>query len=212
MRRKLPRSSVALAMAAVMVGVGTTVALRGRLTELEARAEAAGDLRPAVVAAADLSRGAPIEGGDVRVAQVPEGLLPTGALTGAAEWIGATPTSDVAEGEILTETRLAHAGPVAALVPDGFRALAVTVALPTGLLAPGDRVDVLAVAPGRPFAEALALGVEVLTVGQGVVAEGQVATVVLLVTPQQAAELAAGRAGADLTLTVLPPGEAPMSG
>lgn len=212
MRRKLPRSSVALALAAVVVGVGTTAALRGRLTELEARAEAAGDLRPAVVAASDLSKGARVEATDVRPTPLPEGLIPSGALVDAAEAIGATLTGEVTEGEILTRARLGSAGPVAALVPQGFRAVAVTVALAPGLLAPGDRVDVLAVAPGRPFAETLAAGVEVLMVREAAVAEASVATVVLLVTPDQAAGLAAGRAIAELTLAVAPAGEVSMSG
>lgn len=212
MRRKLPRSSVALALVAVVVGVGTTAALRGRLAELEARAEAAGDLRPAVVAATGLSRGALIGATDVRVTEVPAGLMPSGALTETAEAVGATLTGDVAEGELLTSAALARAGPVAALVPDGFRAITVTVALAPGLLMPGDRVDVLAVAPGKPFAETLAAGVEVLVVREAAVADTSVATVVLLVTPDQAAGLAAGRAVAELTLAVAPAGEAPMSG
>lgn len=216
MRRKLPRSSVALALAALVVGVGTTAALRDRLAELEARADAAGELGPAVAAATDLSRGARIGVTDVRAIHVPAGLIPSGALSEAADAVGATLSGDVTEGEILTEARLARAGPVAALVPGGFRALAVTVALAPGLLAPGDRVDVLAVAPGRPFAEALAVGVEVLMVREAALAESSVATVVLLVTPDQAAELAAGRAVAELTLAVAPAEavaeEVPMSG
>lgn len=212
MRRKLPRSSIALAGVAVVVGVGTTAALRGQLAELEARASAAGDLRPAVVAVAHLPRGSRIEATGIRTAEVPAALLPAGALTAAPQAVGATLTSDVAEGEILTEARLARAGPVAALVPKGFRAISVTVAMAPGLLAPGDRVDVLAVAPGRPFAETLAEGVEVLAVREAAVAEASVATVLLLVTPEQAASLAAGRAGAELTLTVLPAGEVTVSG
>jgi len=212
MRRKLPRSSVALALAAVVVGVGTTVALQARLSELEAGAEAAGDLRSAVVAATDLARGARIGATDVRIERVPAELIPSGTLTEMASAVGATPTGEIAEGEILTSARLARAGPVAALVPPGLRAVAVTVALPPGLLAPGDRVDVLAVAAGRPFAETLAAGVEVLMVREAAVAETSVATVVLLVTPDQAAGLAAGRAIAELTLAVAPAEEAPVSG
>ncbi|HEX6263204.1 MAG TPA: Flp pilus assembly protein CpaB [Actinomycetota bacterium] len=212
MRRKLPRSSVALALAAVVVGVGTTVALRGRLAALEARADAAGDLRPAVVAAVDVTRGARIEPGHVETVEMPAALLPSTALTSERQAIGATLAGDVAEGEVLTETRVARAGPIAALVPEGFRAMGVTVAIAPGLLAPGDRVDVLAVAPGRPFAETLASGVEVLAVRETSPAEASVATVVLLVTPGQASQLAAGRAGAELALTVLPAGEVTLSG
>lgn len=210
MRRKLPRSSVALALAAVVVGVGTTAALRGRLADLEARAAAAGELRPALVAATALARGAAIDATDFRPARVPEELLPVGALTQVPA--GATLTADVTEGEILTSAGLARAGPVAALVPDGLRAVPVTVALDPGLVAPGDRVDVLAVAAGRPFAETLAAGVEVLLVREAAVAEASVSTLVLLVTPDQAAAVAAGRSVAELTVAVGPPGEAPMSG
>ena len=127
----------------------------------------------------------------------------------------------------MTETRLARvrAGPVASLVPQGLRAFAVPTSLPAGLVAPGDRVDVLATFnTGQPHTEIVVSGVEVLLVlGSG--SNGQSGTsgssrglgpdpaeagtsgantVVLLVSPDQQERLAFARAFANLEVTIAP--------
>ena len=94
--------------------------------------------------------------------------------------------------------------------------------MPRGSVRPRDRVDLLATfAGGRPHTETVATGVEVLTVlGSGTpeaapglgdaapstaTATGQ--TLVLLVTPDQAEQLAYARAFADLSISVEGPHE-----
>jgi Flp pilus assembly protein CpaB len=140
---------------------------------------------------------------------------------------GRTLIAPLAEGEPLTRTRLAprRAGPVAALVPRGFRALSVASSLPRGSVRRGDRVDLLATfAGGRPHTETVATGLQVLTVlspdpqsaqaGLGDTAPvadsagtGTDEALVLLVTPDQAEEVAYAKAFADLTVSVEGPSE-----
>ena len=77
--------------------------------------------------------------------------------------------ADLAEGEILTKTRLSSAGtgPVAALVPAGLRAFVLPAGPPAGTVRSGDEIDVLATYganAGRPYTETVASGLEVLDV------------------------------------------------
>ena len=132
---------------------------------------------------------------------------------------------DLAVGEAVTETRLARvrAGPVASLIPEGYRAFAVPTTLPPGTVVPGDHVDVLATyGAGQLQADIVVEGaVVVLVLGPtsasgsrgssgiglpaGTVAAAAEATLVLLVTPQQEQRLAFARAFAVLDVTVQPP-------
>src|SRR5439155_18163824 len=88
-------------------------------------------------------------------------------LTAANQVIGRVLVADIAEGEILTRTRVSDGvgGPVAALLPPGLRAMAVVVAATARDLRPGDHVDVLAAfGGGSPHTETVAEGLEVLRV------------------------------------------------
>jgi Flp pilus assembly protein CpaB len=71
--------------------------------------------------------------------------IPAGALVGVP--VGRTVATPVYAGEVLVEDRLAPAGSrgVAALVPEGWRAVAVPVGAAALPVLVGDRVDVLAV-------------------------------------------------------------------
>ncbi len=160
-----------------------------------------------LAAATDLPRGAVLTEAVLRVERIPRAYVPPGALGQMAEASGRTLAADVVAGEVLTRARLATAGPVASLVPEGLRAMPVTVALPPGAVVAGDRVDVLAVGAGKPFAETVASGAEILLVLEGRAPEdlGATSTVVLLVSPAAAADLARARAVANLTVAIAPP-------
>lgn len=191
----------------VVLGAVTTVALRDHLDRIEARAAEPGALTPVVVAARDLERGAELAADDVAIREVPEAYAPVAAIASAEGVLGRVLASDVLAGEALTASRLAPpGGPVAALIPDGFRALPVTVALPGGTVVPGDHVDLLATyAAGRPHTETLLEGVEVLRVLEAPSLEGvTAATLLLLVTPDAAERIAYAKAFADLSVTVVP--------
>jgi Flp pilus assembly protein CpaB len=191
------------------VGALTAVGLRAHLREVEARTVAAGPTTEVVSAARDLARGIALGPEDLATMEVPEAVLPPGAIDDPALVVGRTLTAPVAAGEVLTDLRLARAGPVAALVPAGLRAVPLTVRAPSGILAPGDRVDVVAATPGEPFAETVAGEVEVLSVGPAVASDvGEAVTLVVLVAPTTAERLAAARTVSDLSVAVAPPVEA----
>lgn len=207
MRRLRPRGSRVLIGLAVLLGAVTTLALRDHLARIEARAAAPGPTTPVVVAAVDLVRGSTLSPTDVGIRQVPHTYAPIGALGSPDEAVGRVLASDVLAGEPLTATRLAPpGGPIAALVPEGFRALPVTVTLPRGAVVSGDHVDLLATyASGQPHTETVLTGVEVLRLLEAPSIEGSAAaTLVLLVTPDAAERVAFARAFADLAVAVAP--------
>lgn len=209
MRRRRPRASRVLVLLSVLVASGSTLALRGHLVRLEARAAAVGPGVPVVVAAAQLARGTVLAPGMVRITETPRSHLPADAVHEVEEVSGRALAADVAAGEPITQIRLAASGgPVAALVPDGYRAVPVSVTLPAGAVAPGDRVDVLATfVSGNPHTETVATEAEVLQVLEGPSFDetGAGATVFVLVTSATAERLAFAGVHAELSVAVAPP-------
>lgn len=209
MRRRRPRASRVLVLLSLLVASAATLALRGHLARLEARAAAAGPGVPIVVAAAQLARGTVLTPGLVRITEIPRSHLPADSVHEVEEVSGRTLAADVAAGEPITQIRLAPSGgPVAALVPDGYRAVPVRVALPAGAVVPGDRVDVLATfVSANPHTEAVATEAEVLQVleGSSVDETGAGATVFVLVTSATAERLAFAGVHAELSVAVAPP-------
>jgi Flp pilus assembly protein CpaB len=204
----------------VASGLAAGLVVRGYEQRLERAA--AGPTRAVAVAARDLARGAVLEPAVLRVEPVPERFVPPGAVGDPEEVAGRVLLAPLRAGEPLTRSRLAAAGtgPVAALVDPGLRAFAVPVAVPEGMVRPGDLVDVVATygAPD-PHVETPAAGVEVLAVlgsgpggGEGLLApasggRGGVTHVVVLVTPETAERLAFASAFAELGLSLRgPPG------
>ncbi|HVV37104.1 MAG TPA: Flp pilus assembly protein CpaB [Acidimicrobiales bacterium] len=123
----------------------------------------------------------PVAAGDVltnasvRRTRLPRGVVPAGALDGARSPVGDATRVTVAIGEVVLAARLARHGArgVAAMVPAGYRALALPNDEHTPELAPGDRVDViatfdvgddLAVAAAPEPSITVAAGAEVLAV------------------------------------------------
>lgn len=92
----------------------------------------------------DRSAGAVLEGGDVALERRPVAHLPDGAVR--EDVTGRTLRADVRAGEVLVVDRVSGEGQrgPAALVPDGWRAVAVPVFEATVPARPGDLVDVIA--------------------------------------------------------------------
>jgi Flp pilus assembly protein CpaB len=90
------------------------------------------------------------------------------------------------------------------MVPSGLRAIPVPVAAPQGLLARGDRVDVLATfAGGQPHTETVVAGAEVVAIlGAGADSFEGITSLVLLVSPGDAEALAYARSFAELSVSV----------
>jgi Flp pilus assembly protein CpaB len=168
-RRKLPRSALLWFSAAGLAAAGAALAAQSHIAAIEARHPDLGAPKPVVVAASDLVRGATLDTTSLGVIDMPSTLVPPGVVTSIDQASGRVLGADLAEGEVLTETRLARAGagPVAALVPAGLRAFVLPTGPPAGSLRSGDEIDVLATYganAGRPYTETVASAVEVLDV------------------------------------------------
>ena len=155
-----------MALLAVVAGAASFTLVRGYAAELEALRPAAANHVPVVVADRDLDRGSVIDEGSVRLQPMPSAYAPPGALRSVEDAVGRTLGSDLAEGEAVTRTRVGGAGgPVASLVAGGLRAFVVGSGLPSGVLEPGDRVDVIATFGGpHPYTDTVGSGLEILSI------------------------------------------------
>jgi pilus assembly protein CpaB len=210
--RRWSRRSKLFAVLAVISGAAAYVLVDWYATRLTELTPVTGDLVPVVVAARPLSRGAVLGEDALAVRRMPANFAPPGRIGDVARVAGISLVSDVAEGEPITRTRLGvEGGAVAALVPDGLRAFPITPGLAPGVVREGDHVDVLATFGGpRPYSDTVASGLEVLSIlepdGGAIASAGDVGpSLVLLVSPEVAEELAYASAFADLAVTVAPP-------
>jgi len=160
-----------------------------------------------VVAADNIKLGSVLRDSDLGTVDI-EGPLPDGAILTRQEAVGRGVISDLYKGEPIIESRLAAPGAgggLAATIPAGMRACAIKVddvVGVAGFVTPGMRVDVLisgnppdANANDGPRVKTLLQNIEVLSAGTDIQkdAEGkpqQVQVVNLLVTPDQAEDLA----------------------
>jgi pilus assembly protein CpaB len=213
LRRRLPLSSVIFFGAAVVCGVLAVVLMRGYARRLQTTRPDAGPPVPVVVAAQDLVRGTVLSDQMVRQGYVPSAFKPPRAEGSVADVTGKVLAADVTAGEIVTAARLAGSsvGPVAAVVPPGLRAVIVSSGLPMGTVRAGDVVDVLAAfGGGRSHVETVAEGLDVARVlppqaSNGVAGTGDPGpTLVLVVDPSTAEQLAYAAAFAKLTVTIEP--------
>jgi Flp pilus assembly protein CpaB len=146
--RRLAARPVVRRSAVVVLALVTGLAVASLVQSGEAARRSWGASRPVAVATRDLAPGDVLSPGAVEVRRLPEAVVPAGASASAP--VGAVVRQPVVAGEPLVPARLAPDGltGTAALVPEGFRAVAVPLG-PTGVppLAVGDEVDVLAVVP-----------------------------------------------------------------
>ena len=210
LRRWSLRSKV-MALLAVVAGAGSFTLVRGYAAELEALRPAAGIDVPVVVADRDLERGTVIDEGSVRLERMPSTYAPPGGLRSIGDAAGRTLDSDLVEGEAVTATRVGGAGgPVASLVAGGLRAFVVGSGLPSGVLEPGDRVDVIATFGGpHPYTDTVGSGLEILSVVEQDEETFQAGgatgpSLVLLVSPETAEQLAHAAAFGQITVTIAP--------
>jgi Flp pilus assembly protein CpaB len=205
MRRKASRGSRRLIIAAVALALIGGLAFQRYAAELERRARPGGPPTTLVVAARELSRGHLLQPDDVTTSTLPRDFAPPGAIASIDGAVGLRLIAPIAEGEALTRSRLGPpGGPVAALVPAGLRAVAVTTSLPVGTVVADDRVDVLATfATGAPHAETVVRDAPVVSVLESSAAfEGAGVVLILLVSPEDAERLAYARAFADLSVAI----------
>ena len=216
LRRKLPRSSFVLISIALVCAVAAALVMRAYAHRIDVVRPDGGSPITVVAAAEDVQRGAVLTEDALEVVTVPSRFAPPGALRDLTRATGRIVVSDIAEGEMLTQLRLAgaDAGPTAALVPPGMRAVEVPVAGAVGVK-PGGLVDVIATfGGGGAHTEVAGEALEVLAVDRGggggsfgaatAPTSGGVG-LVLLVTPTDAETLAFASAFATLSIAVRGP-------
>jgi Flp pilus assembly protein CpaB len=210
--RRWSRRSKVFAVLAVLSGSLAFVLVDGYAARLEALRPVTGEPVAVVVAARPLVRGETLSKEAVAVREMPAAFAPPGRIASAAAVAGRTLVSDVAEGEPVTRTRLGvTGGAIASLVPSGLRAFPVTANIPPDAIRAGDRVDVIATVGGpRPYTDTVASELEVLAIlepdeGTFAAGGGGGPSLVLLVSPQVAEELAYATAFAEIAVTVAPP-------
>jgi len=175
-----------------------------------------------VLATRDLDVGTVLKEEDVKLADW-DGPVPEGAITKLQDVVGRGVTTAIYAKEPLIESRLAPKGAgggLASMIPPGMRAVAVRVndvVGVAGFVVPGMRVDVLisGQSPGTnsnlgTMAKTLLQNLEVLSAGQDFKkdAEGKpvaVQVVNLLVTPEQAEELALASSQTSIQLVLRNP-------
>jgi len=179
-----------------------------------------GDMSNMVVARVEIPLGTQLNPDRVSVVQVPKGAMPDQAFAKVEDLVGRVAVNAIGPKEPLTEFRLAPKGSLAglaALVPEGYRAITVRVddeAGVAGLLAPGMLVDLISVVtpPDNsamgPISKIVLQNVKVLATGQNMalpkeqVEAARVNSVTLLVTPQEAEKVVLSSYDAKLRLIV----------
>jgi Flp pilus assembly protein CpaB len=224
-RRSWSRSSKLYLTASAVLALLTGIRIHAFAERAGEAATAEGRRVRVLVVSAPIARGEAVTADRLRVASMPSTYAPPGAITSISRAAGRVALTDLAAGEVMTDTRLARvrAGPVASLVPQGLRAFAVPTSLPGGLVGAGDRVDVLATYQGgQPHTELVVSGVEVLFTVGGPEGEGSggiggldlagidahsPTVLIVLVAPQQEERLAFARAFANLEVVLVPADE-----
>jgi len=175
---------------------------------LQAAEPEPGQTVPVLAAARDLRGGSTVGPDDIRIADVPPNVVPSGALASVDAAVGRVLSGPVRDGEPLTDVRLV--GPdLLAGWGDDLVATPVRIADPgvIGLVQPGDVLDLLA-APTSGVAETavVAGAVPVLAVpeqaDQGMLAEG--ALLLVAATADQAAALAQAAVTSRLSIALRP--------
>jgi len=166
-RKRRPRSPHPYFVVSVLLAGAAVVLLHGYLSRAAASVTGSEPTAAVVVAAESVDRGTTLLRSHLRIAQIPRRYVPPGTISDISKAAGRVLLAGLSPGEVVTETRLARvrAGPVASLVPRGLRAFAVPTSLGRGVVAPGDRVDVLATfGSSQPHTEVVVEAVEVLLV------------------------------------------------
>lgn len=216
-RRRWPLVSKVLVVVAVLLGALAFVMVRGYQDRVEALRPAVGAPVTVVTATSDLVRGTVLSDEMLATSSTPSDLRPPGAIEDRASIVGRVLEADVVAGEVITMARLAGStvGPIAALVPEGLRAVIVNGGVPTGTLTAGDRIEVFATyAGGRPHTELVATDLEVVRIlrdGAGETGIGGATTgdagvaLVLLVDGDAATRLAYAKTFGQLQIAILGP-------
>jgi Flp pilus assembly protein CpaB len=181
----------------------TASVVAGALGRARSLSDQYGPLRPMVVAARAVERGAILEADDLAVRLVPTSMLVSGAASSVDGVRGRAVVVPLVEGEPLLAGHLAPDGlsGVAAQLAPGARAVSVPAGSSSPALRRGDVVDVLATLEG---ASTLAIAADAVVVDVGATDE----TVTVAVSQEEARAVAYAVAHGAVTVA-LTPGLAP---
>jgi pilus assembly protein CpaB len=153
--RRLARSPLAYWVAVVALAALTASTIAGQVNRAGVKEAQYGRLRPVVTAARAVEIGAVVRSADVVVRAMPAAFLPEGAVTATDDVVGRTVVVPLFRGSPVVAGQLAPDGleGLAALLPEGGRAVAVPTGPASVALRRGDRVDVLATFDPPPAGE-----------------------------------------------------------
>lgn len=207
LRRVLRRLPLLWWVTATALALVTGTVVARSVSSASALARQYGPLEPMVVATGPLAFGDVVEADHLAVAWVPASLVPADHLSDPGELVGSAALGPVVAGQPVVAAHLGPAGVrgVAALLPPGTRAVAVSLGGASAPVAVGDRVDVLAtfdpsLVPATEATMAVAVGALVVAV------DADAATVA--VDPAEAVAVAFSASHGALTLALAPPLEA----
>lgn len=168
------------------------------------------DRSSVLIAARDLEAGASIGAGDLQSGQRTTAELPDGALTPSEQTLGRVLTGSIRRGEVITDRRLLGPGLSASLGPGVVASPVRLVDLDVAaLLRAGDRVTILAATEDSETASVVAADALVLSVPRAGAADSEpgspLGLLIVAVSQDTAAALAAAGASSVLTATLLPP-------
>lgn len=196
-RLALRRRPLAYWCTTVLAAAAAALLVGGLTARAEAAAARYGGLRPVVVVDGPVDTGDEVDAGEVRVEHVPRAFVPAGALSSVPD--GRTALGPLYPGEVLLAERLAPDGlhGVAALLPDGTRAMAVPAGPAALRVRTGDVVDVLATAPD---------GTSQVVADVATVVDAGDATTTVAVRVSDAPSVATALTQATVTLALAAPG------
>lgn len=149
--------------------------------------EVAANMSPVVAAAVDIPAGTKVEATHLKLVQLPIGEAPKGAYADFKELVGQVAKQSVYAGEIILASRIAElpaGSPLAAVIPEGKRAITVRVndvIGVAGFLLPGSRVDIIATTK-KGESNTILQDIKVLAVDQTTTAQKDSPVVVRAVT------------------------------
>jgi len=192
---------------AVIFGLIATVTVTRYLANVQAQND---DLGKVVVARINIPLGAKVAPEQVDLVPMPNGSAPEGAFNSLDKVVGRIAITPIGVREAVTNSKLASegaAGGLSAAIPEGFRAMTVSVndiIGVSGFIMPGSFVDVICVitpvdqsANQGPISKIVLQNIKILANGtnidqpkDGREAASNVRAVTLLVSPDQAEKLA----------------------
>lgn len=215
------RRGLILVLLSLMMAVGAAVVANKWVNgQLVTQASAAPNTQLVVTAAISIPFATKVEARHLKLTEIPEGVLPTGAYTDLTDVEGKVSTTSIARGEVLVAERFAEHGrgsTLAALVAPNMRAVTVRVDDVIGVggfLLPGNKVDVLAARRDRnqrATSETILTNIKVLAVDQTAATEENepviVRAVTLEMTPKEAEKIVKARTEGTIQLTLRNPEE-----